>query len=370
VSELKKSALESLLVLNAVDTFGSVRIKKLLDFFGSAENVLQADSRALSQAGFLTPAICQRLKEAKRRFDPAKEIALAQKKGVTILTVYDAGYPLLLKEIYDPPVVLYIKGDLRECDHNALGVVGSRGASYYGLSCAREFASYFARCGLTVVSGMARGIDTAAHRAVLDNKGRTLAVLGSGLLDIYPPENEKLFDEIAEKGAVVSEFPLNTRPLAQNFPVRNRVISGLARGVLVVEASEKSGALITARFALEQNREVYAIPGKVSSATSAGTHALIKQGAKIVTSPQEILEDMRFNFELSASGPTELPGLGVDLDPQESGVVAVLSDEPMGLDDIAGAAGSTASELLAVLTRLELKKIVKQLPGKTFVKTT
>lgn len=370
MSELKKSGLEALLVLNAVDAFGSVRVKKLLGFFGCAEKVLEADPRELSQTGFLTPVMLQRLKEVSRHFNPEKEIAEAQKKGITILTVYDDGYPLLLKEIYDPPVVLYIKGDLRDCDHNALGVVGSRGASFYGLSCAQEFSSFFARCGLTVVSGMARGIDTAAHRAALDSKGRTLAVLGSGLLDIYPPENEKLFAEIAEKGAVVSEFPLYTPPLAKNFPVRNRVISGLARGVLVVEASDKSGALITARFALEQSREVYAIPGKVSSATSAGTHALIKQGAKMVTTPQEILEDMRFNFELSSSGPMESPYFCAGLDPRESSVVVHLSDEPKGLDDIACATGLKMADLLSVLTHLELKKIIKQLPGKTFVKTT
>ncbi|HQP92162.1 MAG TPA: DNA-processing protein DprA, partial [Candidatus Omnitrophota bacterium] len=290
---MKYSEFEALLILNAVDIFGSIRIKKILKFFGSAKAALEAGPAELNSCGVFTPVMMQRFEAAKKNFIPAREIEEAKRLGVKIISLSDKEYPELLKEIYDPPVVLYVKGSFESCDINSIGVVGSRGASYYGLSCAKEFSSVLSRCGITIVSGMARGVDTSAHRAALDEIGRTVAVLGSGLKEIYPPENERLFYEIAEKGAVVSEFPLSTRPLAQNFPVRNRIISGLSRGILVVEANQKSGALITARFASEQSREVYAIPGKVSSQTSLGTNELIKSGAKMVTDPKEILSDLR-----------------------------------------------------------------------------
>lgn len=259
-------------------------------------------------------------------------------------------------------------------DINAVGIVGSRGASYYGLSCAQSFSLKLSQWGITIVSGMARGIDTASHRAALDAGGRTIAVLGSGLNNIYPPENEGLFAEIAKNGAVISQFALNTPPLAKNFPIRNRIISGLVKGVLVVEASQKSGALITARFALEQGREIFAIPGKVSSETSTGANDLIKQGAKMVTEPQEILEELRHNLCLSKEADShqeankEKPQSSIRLNQKESLVVNILSDEPKYIDSICEETGLSISDIMSILVQLELKGAVKQLPGKTFIK--
>jgi DNA processing protein len=357
----------ALILLNAVDAIGSVRIKKLLEAFGKPQEVFKATPHEWAKAAGLSPVMARRMLETEKSFDVDAEIKEAGRHGIKILTVYDDGYPALLKEVYDPPVVLYVKGCFEPCDQNAIGVVGSRGASFYGLSCAKEFSNFLARAGLTIVSGMARGIDTAAHRAALDAGGRTIAVLGSGLLDIYPPENELLFGQISGKGAVVSEFPLHTPPFAKNFPVRNRIISGLSRGVLVVEASAKSGALITARFALEQGREVFAVPGKVSSDTSSGANELIKQGAKMATVPQEILEDLRFNFIMPVPSDA-VSAFDRGLNHKEMKVVDILGDEPLALDDISCQTGLKVPDLLSILTHLELKKAVKQLPGKTFVK--
>ena len=361
---------EALVLLNMVDGLGSVHVKKILDVFKVPSDIFKAKDAELRAAGSLTPLMARRLLEATRRFRIGQEIDEAHKKGVKIITIFDNNYPSLLKEIYDPPIVLYVKGEILPCDQNALAVVGSRGASYYGLSCAQQFSSELARSGVTIVSGMARGIDTASHRACLDAGGRTIAVLGSGLNKIYPPENKDLFFQIAEQGAVLSQFPLNTAPLGRHFPVRNRIISGLSWGVLVVEASFKSGALITSRFALEQGREIFAVPGKMSSATSFGTNDLIKQGAKMVTNCSEILEDLRSHFTLVSLPRAEAPkGKNENLDLCETKVLERLSDDPRTLDELVIKTGLGIPQLSSILTQLELKKVVKQLPGKNFVKT-
>lgn len=357
-----------------VEGIGSVRLRRLMEIFRRPTEIFKAGPSELSASGILTPRMIKMIHETHLRSNVDREIKEAQDKSVKIVTVLDADYPLNLKEIFDPPIVLYIKGELLEADRNAVGVVGSRGASFYGLSCAKEFSFRLAKFGLTIVSGMARGIDTASHRSALDAGGRTIAILGSGLNCIYPPENAGLFEEIAEHGAVISQFPMNTTPLPANFPIRNRIISGLSRGVLVVEASYKSGALITARFALEQGREVFSIPGKLSSETSCGTNDLIKQGAKMVTSPEEILEDLRHQFLLPAKtricfdqSQDEKMAPGTS-NVQEGAIVRILSDEPKYIDLISQESGLSISESMAFLLQLELKGVVKQLPGKTFVK--
>jgi len=361
---------EALVLLNMVDCLGSIRVKRLLEYFKKPSAIFEAEDMKLRAAGSLTPLMSRRILEAPRRFQVAQEIKEAQEKRIRIITFLDTEYPKFLREIYDPPIVLYVLGEILSSDENAIGIVGSRGASYYGLSCAKTFSTYLARSGLSIVSGLARGIDTASHRACLDAGGRTLAVVGSGLNNIYPPENKDLFSQIAGQGAVVSQFPLNTAPLARNFPIRNRIISGLSLGVLVVEANEKSGALITARYALEQDREVFAIPGKVSEATSSGTNSLIKQGAKMVTEPQEILEELRCNFSVSCAPVGEASDQkSGGLDPEEAKVFKKLSDEPLALDELIFETGLNSSSLLLILTQLELKKFVTQLPGKNFVKT-
>jgi len=362
------NTLEALVLLNMVEGIGSVRLKKLMEFFKEAPRVFEASAHELTSSGILNSAMAKRVLDAPRRYSAKQEIQNAAKQGVRILTLFDEGYPNILKEIYDPPFVLYTKGEFIAADANAVGVVGSRGASPYGLSCAEIFSSKLSRYGLTVVSGLARGIDTVSHRAALNSNGRTIAVLGSGFNNIYPPENEGLFNEIAQKGVVVSQFSLNTAPLACNFPIRNRIISGLSRGVLVVEASFKSGALITARFALEQGREVFAIPGKVTSDTSCGTNELIKQGAKMVTKPEEILEDLQFNFTFINDQPGQKPE--GSLNAKELSVAELLSDEPQYIDSISEQSGLSASDIMSILAQLELKGFAKQLPGKNFIKAS
>jgi DNA processing protein len=229
-----------------------------------------------------------------------REIELINDNGFKVISLSDAAYPPLLREIANPPLVLYVRGDVSILSEFSLGVIGSRECSSYGINCACELSRKLARCGVVVVSGLARGIDTAAHTGAL--AGRTVAVLGSGLLNIYPRENKPLCDDIALKGAVVSEFPLNTAPDRDNFPRRNRIISGLSKGVVVVEAAMRSGALITARLAMEQNREVFAVPGRMNSHTSEGTNQLIKDGAKLVDSVEDILLEFDLTIESVNNG--------------------------------------------------------------------
>lgn len=251
--------LEALVALNTVLDIGSIRLNRLLEFLGTPENIFLAPKDKLTRVFGIGECIAAKIASVKKE-DIEKEFFWADKLGLRILTLDDADYPKNLKTIIDPPIVLYVKGRLKEEDALGVGIVGSRRATYYGLSCAERFAQELAGRGVTVISGMARGVDTCAHRGALKAGGRTIAVIGSGFNDIYPGENKKLADEIACSGAVVSEFPVNTPPLKQNFPRRNRLISGLSLGVLVVEAARNSGALITADFALEQGREIQYIP--------------------------------------------------------------------------------------------------------------
>jgi DNA processing protein len=280
-------------------------------------------------------------------------------------------YPVNLRNIYDPPKTIYIKGRLRPEDEFAVAIVGSRRASFYGLEQAERFAFELARMGVTVISGMARGIDSAAHRGALKAGGRTIAVIGSGLDNIYPPENKGLAEEITRSGAVITEFSADTKPLAQNFPQRNRIISGLSLGVLVVEAAKNSGALITADFALEQGREVFALPGRIDSGNSFGTNELIKQGAKLVTGVEEIIEDFlaplgRALSPKQSCGKQELFEFGSS---QEEKVYSMISGECVGLDGLLEKTNLEIPEISDILLRLQLRKMIRQLPGKQFVRS-
>lgn len=359
----------ALVLLNMVSGIGSVRAKKLFDYFNHPSKIFECRAQEILASGILNSRMVDRLLAAPRSFDVDREFALARELGVRILTLLDQDYPQSLRTIVDPPLVLYVKGEILESDELAVAVVGSRGASYYGLSCAKDFSGQLARCGLTIVSGLARGIDTAAHRAALDEKGRTIAVLGSGLDRIYPPENAQLALQIPEHGAVVSEFPFGRPPLAQNFPGRNRIISALSKGVLIVEATQRSGALITARYALEQGREIFAIPGKVGSQTSVGTNDLIRQGAQMVTSADQILLDLAphlrhdLNRILSATAQTSgsCEAFSTELE-------RLLDDEPKAIDEILNETTLSAQEALSLLLQLELEGRVDQLPGKRFIR--
>ncbi|MGB5986007.1 MAG: DNA-processing protein DprA, partial [Desulfobacterales bacterium] len=312
----------------------------------------------------------------RRRGDPAparRELEAAQDQGYRILPLTDPDYPSLLREIPDPPPVLYVYGHLGSLTR-PMAVVGSRGASRYGLRIAAQLSAELVALGFSIVSGMARGIDTAAHKATLAAGGTTVAVLGSGLARIYPPENRDLFHQIAQQGAVVSEFALDTRPEPRNFPIRNRIISGMSLGTLVVEAAQRSGSLITARLAAEQNREVFAVPGSVRSGLSRGCHGLIQQGAKLVTQALDIVEEFSHLLPGPAQVSMAAPGGALalpeidSLSPEEQQVWSALGPYPIHIDELAHDAALAQGRLAEVLLQLELKGLIIQGAGKMFFK--
>jgi DNA processing protein len=297
---------ERLILLNLVPEIGSTRLRRLLEAFGDLDQLWAASVQAIQQVDGITPRLAQRIADGCRDTPLlGKELALAQRQGVAIVTLEDDEYPKLLRAIPDPPLALYVRGTLTGADEMAVGIVGARRASFYGTQCAERLGYDLALRGVTVVSGLAHGIDGAAHRGALRASGRTLAVLGSGLARIYPPEHEPLAVQVAQQGALLSEYPMDTVPLPHNFPRRNRLISGLSLGVVVVEAARRSGALITADCALEQGREVFAVPGPITTVTSQGTHQLLKQGARLVTSVDDILEEL--NLTAQSFDPSTRP---------------------------------------------------------------
>ncbi|HLO27307.1 MAG TPA: DNA-processing protein DprA [Geobacteraceae bacterium] len=348
--------------LKSVPLVGNVTFRRLLEKFDSPEKVLRATERELSHVRGISAAAVASIRSHDYRPFAERECAAVAKSGAGIVTFVSGNYPKALLQIPDPPPFLYVKGELRGSE-TALAVVGSRRASSYGLHTTTRLVTELAGLGITVVSGMARGIDTAAHRGALGAGGRSIGVLGCGIDVSYPPENRKLFDEMAAKGALVSEFPMGTLPLAENFPRRNRIISGISRGVLVVEAAENSGSLITAQFALEQGREVFAIPGNINCISSRGANRLIKEGAKLVENMDDILDELPDrpgrNGHASAA-----PDFG--LTPQEAALYMLLAESPLHIDEIIIKSALTVGEVSATLLRLELKGAVMQLPGKIF----
>jgi len=301
------------------------------------------------------------------------ERALARRHGVRLVRREDADYPPRLRTIYDPPSVLYVRGGFAPEDGTAVAIVGSRHASPYGLQCAERLAYDLALRGVTVVSGLARGIDAAAHRGALQASGRTLAVLGHGLSRVYPPEHGELAERVVQHGALISEYSMETQPLPHNFPKRNRLISGLSLGVVVVEAAQRSGALITADCALEQGREVFAVPGHMASVTSQGTHGLLKQGARLVTSVEDIFEELRLTPEPARQPSADAraaPAAVAHAEAAERRVLACVSErDPRYIDAIAGDSGLAAAEVSSLLLQLEMKQLIRQLPGKYFIRT-
>lgn len=299
--------------------------------------------------------------------------------AIRTITIDDTEYPKLLKNIHRPPKQLYVNGSLLETDEVAVALVGSRRASLYGLEMSEKLGYELALRGVTVVSGMARGIDTAAHRGALKAKGRTIAVMGSGHGHIYPAENNKLYGEIVRHGAVVTEFEDDMAPLAYNFPQRNRIISGMSLGIVVIEAAKDSGALITASLAAEQGREVFALPGKISSRTSSGTNALIKDGARLVQSVDDILEELRLHEIKPVESETEEGADGRiarmtkayiynSLTGNERKIYKAMSDEPVYIDDIVARSGIGAADASKVLLSLQLKKLILEVPGKQYIR--
>jgi len=363
---------QSLLILNAIPGLGNIRIRQLLEFFGSAQNVLKATYQQLMAIGALPKNVIHHLKSFKIDEFLKGEEKLLNENGLKFLVLSDSDYPQNLKEIPDPPVLVYLKGDVSSEDHLAIAIVGSRHASLYGLMMAEKLALGLSELGITVVSGMAKGIDTSAHRGALKAHGRTMAVLGSGLLNIYPSENIPLSKEIASHGAILSEYPLTMPPLAGNFPRRNRIVSGLSLGTVVVEATLRSGALITSRFALEQGREVFAVPGKVDNPTAQGTHHLIKQGAKLIGGVEDILTELSVQMKdiirEKKSRVVSREIMPVELTAEEKRIFCLLKNDAQHIDELVMSSQTTTSQILPVLLNLELKKVVKQLPGKMFVR--
>ncbi len=364
---------ERLILLNRIPDVGSIHLRRLLEAFGGVERLCAARVEELQHVDGITPQIAQRVHAGCRDEEGLrKELTLARRAGAAIVTLDDECYPQRLRTISDPPLALYVRGTLAEEDATAVSIVGSRRASLYGLQCAERLGYELSLRGVTVISGLALGIDGAAHRGALKAPGRTLAVLGSGLARLYPPEHESLAEAVAAQGAVLSEFPMEALPQPYHFPRRNRLISGLSLGVVVVEAAQRSGALITADCALEQGREVFAVPGPMTSVTSQGTHGLLKQGARLVTSVEDILEELRLTvLSKSPIGVERDPTVAVALPALEQRVVACLSRrEPRDIETIASESGLALPELSMLLLQLELKQFVQQLPGKRFVRGT
>ena len=356
---------EAFIALNMVPHLGPVHLRRLLDIFGSPERVLAAGRNELQGVEGLNQALIDSLLSWESVVNLQQELVHVQQFGATVLTLDDTEYPALLRQIHDPPTVLYIWGKLESRDHHAIGVVGSRRTSHYGLECAKKLSYQIAYSGLTVISGLARGIDTAAHQGALAAKGRTVAVLGTGLHHLYPAENRALAEKIASCGAVVTEFPMETTPDRQTFPMRNRIISGWGFGLLVVEAGVNSGALISASQAADQGRNLYAIPGPIDRPTSHGTNRLIQQGAKLVMSVDDILEDVHALFP---KAPALSPSKPLDLEGDLLKVYESIGSQETSIDEIIQVSGLGAGSATAALLQLEMRRLVKQLPGKYFVK--
>jgi len=348
--------------LNLVKGIGPVRFRRLLDHFGDPQAAWQASLAGLAAAGLDRRSI-ENLEQVRRGGQLDAALRAIEQTGAQVLTWDDEGYPRNLRDIAQPPPVLYVRGALTSGDEWAVAMVGTRKASAYGKEAARELAAGLAANGVTVVSGLARGIDETAHRAALEAGGRTVAVLGSGVDVIYPAENRGLAKAVTQAGAIVSDYPMGTAPESANFPPRNRIISGLSKGVIVVEAGEVSGALITTDFAAEQGRDVFAVPGGIKSPTARGTNRLIQQGAKLVTAVGDVLEELNLVMvSEQRAARAVLPA-----DETEAKLLACLSAEPAHIDDIGAQAGLPISQVSGALALMELKGLVRQVGGMNYV---
>ena len=358
-------ALRPWFALKSVSGVGNLLFRRLIERFGSPEAVLGANEAALMTVQGLTPRLVEAILQQRPCEAVERELEAVRRHRIAIVTQTDPHYPPLLLRIPDPPPFLYVKGALPAAPLN-IAVVGSRNATDYGIGATRRLCMDLVRHGVTIVSGMARGVDTAAHAGAIAGGGCTVAVQGTGLNRIYPRENKGLCHQIAENGAVVSEFSLDTGPDAHHFPARNRIISGMCHGTVVVEATGRSGSLITARLAADQNREVFAVPGNIHSFKSVGTHALIRQGAKLVAHAGDILEEFS---HLQQPAPETSPTAGPAHPPLttvEAQLIEALSVEAIHIDDLARKLALPAGRLSGLLLQLELKGLVDQSPGKRF----
>ena len=360
---------EACIALNMLPTVGPVRLRKLLEVFKEPQQILGAKRSELRKVEGIGSEVADQIASWESIVDLAAELARIRDFGATVITQESPSYPKSLREIHAPPIVLYLWGELNERDHHAIGIIGARHTTHYGTESAKKLAYQLAYAGLTVISGLARGIDTAAHQGALAAKGRTIAVIGSGLSKLYPPENRGLAEKIRDgNGAIVSEFSMEIEPDRQTFPMRNRIIAGWSHGILVVEAGLKSGALITASQAIEQGRSVYAVPGHINAPSALGSNRLIQQGAKLVMDASDILDDLQVLLPETKPSPEAavrpLPPLSED----ERRVYEAINSTETPIDQISAKCDLPSAIVSSTLLRLELKRLVKQLPGKYFVK--
>ncbi len=360
---------EAYLALNLLPKIGPIRVRRLLEAFETPEQVLKAGVSEIIRIDGFGADLAETVANWESKVDLGRELRRIREENLTILTLEDTLYPKLLREIYDPPTVLYVRGQITERDHQGIAIVGSRHATHYGLSMAKKMAFQIAYAGYTVISGLARGIDTAAHEAALASKGRTVAVIGSGIGKLYPAENQALADKIAEQGAVVSEFPVDYPPDKQSFPLRNRIVSGWSCGIIVAEAPARSGSLITAQQAADQGRTVYAVPGNADRPSSHGCNRLIQQGAKLIMDGADVLDDLMSLFPTSSQAPmAAATPLHVVLQRDEETVYEVLGSEELHINEITTRCGLAMSMVSASLMKLEMKRLIKPLPGKFYVR--
>jgi DNA processing protein len=372
-SNVLDSERRELLRLTLVPGVGPSTLSALLEHFGTAERVTKATSRELSAVSGVGRKTADAVASARADVDPDIELAVCAQHDTHLLARSDDHYPSLLKQIHDPPPLLYCRGEILPCDELSIALVGSRRSTPYGQRIAERLARSLARVGVTVVSGLARGIDAAAHRGALSGGGRTIAVLANGLSAIYPPEHEDLASQIARAGAIVSEMPMRQGPLPGLFPQRNRIISGLSLGVVVVESGPVGGSLLTVEHATEQGREVFAVPGPIDSIGSRGCHKLIREGAKLVETVEDILEELRDDIQakLVATDSTEMrtdaPTIP-RLSDQERLILEQLDDIPKPADELITRTSLTASQVMATLSVLEVRRLIRRLPGNQFVR--
>jgi DNA processing protein len=360
---------EACIALNMLPTMGPVRLRKLLQSFEQPDRVLTAKRDQLRKVEGIGKEVFDQISNWESIVDLPAELKRIKDFGATVITQASPQYPKSLREIHSPPIVLYVWGEILERDHHAIGIIGARRTTHYGSESAKKLAYQLAYAGLTVISGLARGIDTAAHQGALAAKGRTVAVIGSGLSKLYPPENKALAEKIRNgNGAIVSEFSMEIEPDRQTFPMRNRIISGWSHGILVVEAGANSGALITASQALEQGRAVYAVPGHINAPSAIGSNRLIQQGAKLVMDANDILEDLQILLPEAKPAPEAAIRPLPELTDDERRVYDAIEATETPIDQIATECDLPSSTVSSILLALELKRLVKQLPGKYFVK--
>jgi len=356
------------LALSLTPGIGSILIRRLLDQFKTPEVVFQASRKELLKIEGLGEKVVDAIRSGPSEKGVQKELSLLKEVGGTILTLNDDAYPKRLREIYDPPALLYVKGELKKEDDLAVSIVGSRKTSPYGRWITERVSRDLARNGVTIVSGMARGIDSVAHWGAVSEGGRTIAVLGCGVDVIYPSENRNLYAKIIDQGAILSEFPMGSPPEGGHFPKRNRIISGLSIGVVVVQANEKSGSLITAGYALEQGREVFAVPGNIGTEGSRGTNRLIKEGAKMVESSEDILEEILPQWKKEEGTARKVEAPRRDLTNEEEILYGILGENPLHIDAIIRETRLDPGRVSSLLLNLELKGLISQWPGKCFTK--